>query len=340
MTTIATISELLTLSNAQYRVFDIGRKITKISKDQFNKIELNQIPYPFPAQGNAWVALAFWQKQNTEPYLWFVKLPLDERGLMNQGARNHFIAIIVEALGSDLSVDPTEKQEELLKSNPYHFTPAGYKLSALNSILKAELKQAASIHFESVQQYMSGHKHWQEWQHLGLQGLQDYAARVSHNDNTNHLIKALPNLPSQVLFPLCIALENQILGHELINAFIAEINSCTDQDKTLHLVRALSSSIHLNQVKNLFRTILERGNLSPDWLITMATRCWEIFEDKELVSLFLELLAKEDDKALFPAIFKDLVAIPTIKPNIFVCMRSETRSDALAKAIGSLFNQQ
>ncbi len=136
MSHISTISELLALSNCQYRIYDMGRKIDKLSKEQFDKIEMTHLPYPFPSQGHAFLAIAFWQKKSTEPYLWFVKLPLDERGLLNQGARNHFIAIIIEALGADLSVDPTEQQEELLKSNPYHFTPAQYKLATINSLLK------------------------------------------------------------------------------------------------------------------------------------------------------------------------------------------------------------
>ena len=117
MDTIDTISQLLQASNSQYRLYDIGRKITKISKEQFEKIENNQLPYPAPSQGHACIAIAFWQKQSPQPYLWLVKLPLDERGLLNQGARNHFIAIIVEALGSDLTQDANEQQEELLKSN-------------------------------------------------------------------------------------------------------------------------------------------------------------------------------------------------------------------------------
>ena len=95
---ISSISALLSLSDSQYRIYDIGRKVDKISKAQFEKIEAAQLPYPYPSQGHALLAIAFWQKQSTSPYLWFVKLPLDERGLLNQGARNHFIAIIIERI--------------------------------------------------------------------------------------------------------------------------------------------------------------------------------------------------------------------------------------------------
>ena len=340
MTQIATITELLKLSGSQYRVFDIGRKISKLSKETFNKVELNQIPYPFPAQGHAWVAIAFWQTQGQQPYIWFVKLPLDERSLLNQGARNHFIAIIIEALGSDLSVNPTEKQEELLKGNPYHFTPAGYKLSALNSVIKVELKQPASIHYEAVEMYLSGQCDWADWQGLGIQGIHDFAAKISENDNAKGLAKNLPHIPKEVLYPLCIALENQELPVDLINAFVETESTEQDEDTKVHLARALSSSIQHPNVKSLFKSIMNNSALSSDWIITISGRCWDLFTDQDLLSDYLELLATHEDPLLFPAIFKDLVAIPSIKPNIFVCMRKVERSDALAKAIGSLFNQQ
>ncbi len=42
-----TISQLLHSSNSQFRIYDIGRKIDKIPKKQFEQIELNQIP-PLP----------------------------------------------------------------------------------------------------------------------------------------------------------------------------------------------------------------------------------------------------------------------------------------------------
>ena len=42
MSTIDTISELITLSGSQFRVYDIGRRIDKISKADFEKIEHNQ----------------------------------------------------------------------------------------------------------------------------------------------------------------------------------------------------------------------------------------------------------------------------------------------------------
>ena len=67
MDTIDTISQLLCSSNSQFRIYDIGRKIEKIPKDIFGKIELNQLPYPSPSQGHACIAIAFWQKKSPQP---------------------------------------------------------------------------------------------------------------------------------------------------------------------------------------------------------------------------------------------------------------------------------
>ena len=340
MTAIATISELLKLSDCQYRLYDIGRKITKISKDDFNKIEQNQLAYPFPSQGHAHLAIAFWQPKSTQPYLWFVKLPLDERGLLNQGARNHFIAIIVEALGNDLSVDPTEQQEELLKSNPYHFTPAGYKLSALNSLLKVELKQPASIHYEAVQEYIAGQHPWQDWHKLGLQGLSDYAARLEQGDNLSQLVKHFQLLPKQVLLPLCTSLENQALNYQLIDVIIQRVNQPIDEETQLHLLRSLASSCDSIKVTQLVESMLAKNSCSAEVIITLSSRCWQVLADDNLLIAFMEQLVRLDDQPLFAAIFKDLVAIPQLRPNIFSCMRSPKRSEALGKAIGLLFNQQ
>ena len=42
-TNIATLSELLKLSGSQYRLYDIGRLVSKLPKEQFEKVELVQV---------------------------------------------------------------------------------------------------------------------------------------------------------------------------------------------------------------------------------------------------------------------------------------------------------
>ena len=339
---ISSISELLSLSDSQYRIYDIGRRVDKISKEQFEKIESAQLPYPFPSQGHAQLAIAFWQKQSTSPYLWFVKFPLDERGLLNQGARNHFIAIIVEALGGDLSVDPTEQQEALLKKNPYHFTPPQYKLAAINSVVSVTLKQPASKFYQPAVSYLSGVNGWDAWHDVGVQGLSDVAVRIGDNNNAEMLINAFNKLPEQVLSPLCSALENIALPAALIEKITQRYQLAISDNNSalaLSLLRALASSTQHPYSERFLVELINSKALSEDTLIIIAGRLWSIFNHEEILFNYLEQLIKGDDLELFAAIFKDLVAIPTTRPLLLQAIRSPNRSNALAHAIGELFKQ-
>ena len=338
MGTIDTISELLTLSQSQYRVFDIGRRIDKISKSDFEKIENNQLPYPYPLQGHCHLALAFWQKNNKAPYLWFVKLPLDERGLLNQGARNHFIAIIVEALGKDLTVDPNEQQEELLKSNPYHFTPAQYKLASLNAKLTVELKHKASNFYEPTQLYFSGQLGWHEWQNIGVQGLADFSARINNPDNQQALLNALPNLPSQVFNVLSSALENEVFDHKIIERLISKFKQSTDSIEQQNTLRALAGNASHSLVKTFVENLLAQSEVDIDLLIIVSGRLWQSLDSPALTMRYLTLIAQTNNDDLFAAIFKDMVSIPLLRPHVLGCLRSPERPEKLAEAIGGLFN--
>jgi len=339
---ITTISELLSLSSSQYRVYDLGRRIDKISKEQFNKIELNQLPYPYPSQGHAFIAIAFWQIQASQPFLWFLKLPLDERGLINQAALSHFIAIIIEALGTNLTVDPSEKQEELLKGNPYHFTPAQYKLASLNSKIKLELKQPASEYFQLCHQYLSGNLTWDNWHKIPVQGICDFAAKINDKSNTTTLVSALPHIANEVLLPLCSALENEVLPLILIDAIIKYYKNVPDDKNQLpthsHLLRALSASCQHPHIIDFVKQLLKNKKLPTEILIILSGRCWQLWQEPEMLMDYLECVVQASDQPLFSAIFKDLVAIPTIRPNVFQCMRAPQRSNELAQAIGMLFS--
>ncbi len=345
MTSILTISALMQQSGSHFRIYDLGRKITKISKKSFLQIELNQLPYPFPAQGHAAIAVIFWQQKATEPYLWFIKLPLDERGLLNQGARNHFIAIIIEALGlenakNNLSMLPNKKQAEILKNNPYHFSPAQYKLAALNGIIKTELKQVASQYYQHCQHYLAGKSSWHDWQNIAVQGLSDFAARLNQHKNEQCFVRNINQLPEQVLIPLCGALENQTLPLSIIDAIIEKFHDSTNNSLLQqHLLRALASSCEHPHVTNMIYNLLTDNQPNDDLLIVISSRCWLALPANNLLMMFLEKLVTAKEITLFSAIFKDLIAIPAIRPILFKCMREPNRSQALARAIGQLFNQ-
>ena len=53
---ISTLGELLTNAGTQWRVYDMGRRINKIDKQQFAQIEQTQAPTPIH-----WVVMPFWR---------------------------------------------------------------------------------------------------------------------------------------------------------------------------------------------------------------------------------------------------------------------------------------
>ena len=75
---VPTLSALMDTANAQWRVFDLGRRIQTISKTEFALIADNKKPYPFPIQQKARVALVFWQQAESQsakanPFIWFLQ---------------------------------------------------------------------------------------------------------------------------------------------------------------------------------------------------------------------------------------------------------------------------
>ncbi|WP_371189115.1 DUF3549 family protein [Thalassotalea maritima] len=341
--TIDTISELLQLSDANFRIYDIGRKVVKISKKEFQQVEQAMMPYPYPIQGHAMFALVFWQQQNQTPYIWFVKMPLDERGLLNQGARNHYLAIILEALGNDLTQDPSEKQEELLQANPYNFTPSQYKLATLNAVVKRDLKQVASSFYEHCQLYMAGKLGFDDWQGVAVQGICDFAARINEEANQHALVKAIPQLPIQVFAPLASALEGQTIHIDVISALLGAGDKAmteADADNVANVLRALSMHSDNPTVVSFINKLLA-SDVGHDLnvLVTICGKNWPILADQDMLAKYLDVVSQSQPSDIFAAIFQDLVALPSVRPQLLQLIRSEQRSESLSNALAAMFNR-
>tara|TARA_Y100000814_G_scaffold293367_1_gene274622 strand:- start:1382 stop:1690 length:309 start_codon:yes stop_codon:yes gene_type:complete len=97
---INSISEFLLQAGTEYLVFDLGRRIEPLESQTFLNIENGLHIPPFPRQKHAWFGIVFWNKRaSNQHYIWFIKLPIDEQGLVVTATRNHFLQIIVDALG-------------------------------------------------------------------------------------------------------------------------------------------------------------------------------------------------------------------------------------------------
>ena len=100
MTEITTLSQFLSTANTQFQVYDMGRRVQSIDMMAFHQFENLASPYPYPIQGHAQFAIVFWDASQ-QHYIWFLKLALDERGLLSPAPRTQFIKMIIAALGRD-----------------------------------------------------------------------------------------------------------------------------------------------------------------------------------------------------------------------------------------------
>lgn len=341
---INTLTDFLQQAQCQFRIYDLGRKVTKISNSAFQKITENTLPYPYPIQQHAFFALTFWQvnKNQQDHFIWFLKLPVDEQGLLKITAQTSFIKMVIEAMGENLTANISDKLQERLASNPFVFKPAAEKLAIFNAIMNTNFVRPASTFYPSAVRYFSGQTHWNEWQELGIQGIADLTARLNYDDNQNSLINALPHLPQQPLQSLSLCLEHQ---HDINSALATAISNQAqielkvgNQENAILLLRALSSAPAVGITKALFEQQLNSDLIHNEhWYVCIAGRCWSLLEDETLLNRFFESLANHHN-ALFPQLFVDLVAIPSLREKVLKQLRLTARSPALSQAIGLLFS--
>ncbi|SFC84828.1 DUF3549 family protein [Pseudoalteromonas denitrificans] len=338
---ISTLAQLLDAAGTQWRVFDIGRRITKIDKDSFEKIENAQIPYPAPLQKHALFAILFWDKKATdEPYIWFLKFPLDEESKLVQASRDHFSSMVLEALGTQLTGAQDGKQ---LNNNPYIFTPNANKRAAFNALMKVETNKPASIYYEQVQLYFTGKLGFTDWQSLSLQGIADFSFRLDKTENTESLLNSLAHIPLEVSTPLSSMLENIAISPTLTEKLLklAKLSiENSDITSLVNYLRCLSNTKAQGLLDELIDNILQTDlAYELDIILTITGRTWLSLSDPKRLHMFMDKVATTDKHPdLFSGIFADLVAIPIIRPHLLGLLREQNRSKALSTAIGKLFS--
>lgn len=341
---IETLTDFLTAGDTDYAIFDLGRLVRQIPNEQFAAIETGLMPYPGPLQQHAWLGILFWGRAaQTAPYIWFAKFPLDERGLLNHAARQHFLQIIVEALGSDITTNPDQDQQKRLSQNPYLFTPDDTKRAAFHARVSLYLQQPASIYFEDVQAFILGQREPATWQQLGLQGLHDVAARLNTTPPLAHAIaRQLEHWPQDFSHKVLLSLEHHELPDSLSHSIRQRIASDTLTPPRLvtHL-RALAGAGNTDAVTTTLSDVLQRYQSAPeldDILIIIAARLWPTLEDNNLRQLFIEQLATRTE--LFPHLLADLIAIPLLRPYLLALLREpDTHSHAVKTAIQAMKQQ-
>nr|WP_025534399.1 DUF3549 family protein [Vibrio parahaemolyticus] len=336
MENIQTLTQLLKNSHCEYQIFDLGRRIKTIDSQLFADVEKGLCPYPYPMQRKAHLAIAYWNEQK-QPWIWFLKFELDERGLLKQSDIGNFIKYVVEAMGTRLSEEMSEEQQQKLSNNPYTFKPSEDKMAVFHSQVRANLDLPTSQYYEHTQHYFTGGLGWENWQTVGLQGITDIAARLGKEQNAVTLRKALNHLPNEPLYALLGALEHVDLQERLAQRIAEkaqqEIHS-TEPDLFLlsALTRALAGAPTEISLPVL-EAILQSPHLShQEVLIGIAGRAWHLLSDAKIAEQFLLRLAQTGHQTLFNQLFADLVMLPELRMVLLPLLHSSP-SEELATAL-------
>ncbi|QYJ76477.1 DUF3549 family protein [Shewanella sp. FJAT-52076] len=332
MAEITSISQFLSTAKTQFQVYDLGRRVQHIDAMAFAQIEALQAPYPYPIQGHAKMALVFWDASE-QHFVWFISLPLDERGLLSPAPRSQFIQMILEALGQDLTRTLSEDEQQKMANHPFSFKPTQEKLAIFNALVRRHLGRAASSQYEFAAQYLSGQLPAESWPNVGFQGLADICVRLGELDHAAIVARALNNAPMEVQIALCQCLEHVLVSDEVKDALLAGLEEYRDA-RLIYFLRALGSQSDASV--QAIATLTEKRLLTEEVLICIAGRNWLALRDDVCRKNFLEALALMPQD-FFNQVFADIVAIPALRTSMLMAIRDPNRSDALSLAIGGLF---
>ncbi len=339
MSQINTISEFLLQAGTDYRVFDMARGIRALGSQFFLDIESAAVPAPYPRQQHTWFGVLFFnQKTSHERYIWFVKLPLDEQGLVIDAARQQFLQIVVEALGR--SLDKQNNPNNQLPENPFTFAPNQQQLADFNSIGRIVLDMPLSDHLDIVEQYLMDPKR-HDWRAIPLQGIANFTASLQHMKSKHLLLTQFSILAPDMQYALCASLENHQIDEKISSVLVNWYHQDTNDEKRLHSVlRGLCQSKARVVVNSFISLILSSANgQTSTGLMLIAARHWLCMKEPAILALFVEQLAACEDQT-FIGLYSDLVQIPEIRKPMLEVLRWPEKSPQLNQAIGQLFGQK
>ncbi len=336
---ISTISEFLLHAGTDYRVFDMGRSIRPISSQCFLDWETAKAPPIHPRAGHAWIGIVFWDKSRSQhQYIWFIKLPVDEQGLLVAASRNQFLQIIVEALGTQL--ENAEKKNGQLPDNPYTFVPNQQQLADFNSHSRKTLGLGTSSYYAATVDYLRSPMVI-DWQTLALQGFADVVANMPQDDIAQTINQHFSVFPQAVQNALLTSMENTNLSDDTM----ATIESWLLADKTditrwVHGLRALCAmQSEARVIKLVSQALTFDVSDNTDCLAVISGRLWlSLLSENNLMNFMHKAAIADPTFGFFQGMFGDLVRIPSMRHAMLSLLREPEKSPQLTQAVGSLFS--
>jgi len=330
-----TITELVRQRGANLRIFDMGRRIQNLDAGLFEDIEQQKRGYPSPYLKHAWLGMLSWHPDEPGQHaIWFLKLPLDEQGLLDVQARDGFVRYIAQRMAS-ADADKAEGDA------PFSFKPDGNRMAYFHALAASELGAGKSRFYDTTRAYLAGDIGWENWQQLGLQGLAEVVANYQADNNQALLARAMPYLPTVPLNVILGFMENIAADQQLTSSvndrLAAVIQSGASANDLAAFARALSHSENLEQRHLLLAAILRHPQaVQVEVLAAISSRCWADLSGDLLLD-FLEVLAANSGGAnVFNALIADMMSLPGMRQRMMTAFTSGKMSKGLEQAVTSL----
>jgi len=338
------LTRYLTELDGQYRIFDLGRRIRKLDKKQFQQFESTDVPYPFPYLQHAWLGLFIAPKnQPQNETLWFLKWPLDEQGKLIPYVRDDLVQRLLALSKAPLKADT--EIEDPLKDNPFAFNPDDTRRANLHALLQAQLHRKPSNHYQVALNYLQAGALNKEllnnWQELGMQGLADVAARQDQHQAT--LQGTLGHMPPEAYLAFSQCLEHQVLSHKLSDVVSKRFQ--VDLQKSGNVIaveagmRLLGTSLNDQlRIETWQQWMASEYHNQVAVLLTFATRNYDdlAFMPEKITPFLVDLAQVNNTFEGFIKVVGDLLYLPGIRNILLNALRDPKRPEIIAQALQAL----
>jgi hypothetical protein len=330
------LSGFLDITQAKYRLFDLGTMVRKLPSNTLKALDDGQ-PYPLPHLGFGWLVIFLWNEDRSEQNsLWFLKLPLDEQGALSAAVHSDLVNRLYKALQT---ADEKERQR-LLTDHPYQFTPEHEKMASLHARATDILGLPPSNFFEPAKQFYLEHTDLQNWTTLGIQGIADFVVKASEAE----LIQACTNidgLDDAPKFALLQQLEHCSLPTKAVESLVAHSTSKGD-DLTLAtaILKACAQSAANKLLEPAIRQLIQENSGSMELLLTVITRYASLMKDEALAIPVLDQLATLADSDGFARVMTNLAMQPGMQGIVMKTLGSTRLTEVLANALSRLIQQK
>jgi hypothetical protein len=330
------LTGFLEITGAKYRLFDLGTHLKKVPESTLLALDEGQ-PYPHPHLGFGWLVIFLWNTEETaQNSLWFLKLPLDEQGILSAGVHSD----LVRRLYSALQESDEKERARLLTEHPYQFTPDHEKMAALHAKATQLLALPPSDFHESADDFFKNPNSSFQWQQLGIQGIADMVCRLKDPDFTT-INKRLLELDVAPLIGLLQQLEHRPLPTSTIETLVQLIEVHNDQPAVVsNCLRAAAQSPAAKLLDVLIEEKLNSDSLPLDFVLIVLTRYTRLLNDNNFSILVLTRLAQLADADGFARVMTNLAMQPGMQGIVMKTLSSKNLTTQLANALSVLIAQQ